>query len=203
SHRSRSAASQRERPTSSRDSSGIIQQLARSILEHSLAHYLGRRQSTNRQRDNSRLRGTAESERAPDNRWQQGNGHRYIPRSDAHDLAAQLLVSVVAFAIRHYVRNQSSACRSTRSEHGRERSPRRPNHRQDGDSGTGEPLLAAALESLNLELQSTLDSIRRVVIRPHSHDSCEAHNVLLGSSERLQRSVTNLQTSVNNTRNLH
>ena len=107
---------------------------------------------------------------------------------------------------------------------GRESRPRHRSHREnlsqsgfrdgakDGETAArdeneskrwGNRELIAALDGLSGELHATLARIRNLVRQPPRHRDCEVYRELLGNAETLQVSISNLQASTNNIRNLH
>lgn len=66
-----------------------------------------------------------------------------------------------------------------------------------------DPELSTALGSLVTELQGTSQSIQKLTRARPSHRNCEVHEGLVANSDRIQRQLSNLQSSVNNIRNLH
>ncbi|KAK1751507.1 hypothetical protein QBC47DRAFT_364515 [Echria macrotheca] len=215
----------------SRETPEILQHLGRAALAYGIERLTRqesgsskssrhkKRESSNESRKSpSRSKGKESKEKdssgSSDRRRRSRESSRLkSENSDLHHHMSQLAAGVLAFGVRQFMHHRKEKKRKE-AESGRD--PRKPTSRdrdRDRERERGlnfrpgraraDPELSAALESLNTELQGTNESIRKLTRDKPSHENCEVHKGLVDNSERIQTSLSNLQSSVNNIRNLH
>lgn len=232
SNRSRSEPSQtRERSSgkSSSESPEILHQLGRAVLAYSMKRMSG--QDTSTSTSGSRSAGRHDRDSSRRSRSSPGQKDRGTDRtsshepdtargdsSDLHHIMGQVAVGLVGYGVRQYLhqRKKSKQQAATARQPGQSRQKEGTSRGWPGvgawskDSSTNtngnrsaDPELAAALESLSGELESTSRAIRRLTNNPPCHKSCEVHHRLKANADGLQGSIADIRTSVNNIKNLH
>ena len=128
---------------------------------------------------------------------------------DLHRHMAQLAAGALAFGVKQYMHHRHERKQKDKE---RERRHKRPATAQQDrgllwGSGHDKPAvdgeLSAALGSLSTEVGDASASIRRLARAKPSHRNCEVHSGLVDSADRIEASLSKLQSSVNNVRNLH
>ncbi|KXX81386.1 hypothetical protein MMYC01_203102 [Madurella mycetomatis] len=122
--------------------------------------------------------------------------------SDMHNLLSQVAVGVFAFGIRHLIHRRREAKRQAQAA--AQVNPKGGvTAGQTQRPGAIDPELSGALNTVARELQGASDSIRRLASSAPSHRNCAVREALIADADRLHRSLANMQTSINNMRNLH
>ena len=226
SNRSRSESSQTRERSSGKNSSEspeILHQLGRAVLAYSMKRMSGQdnsssdsRSAERHDRDSSRRNRSSagQRDRSTERTGSREPGTR-SDSSDLHHIMGQVAVGLVGYGVRQYLRQRKQA-KQRAATAGQPRQSRQPDGTSRGWPGvmggwskgtngnrSADPELAAALESLSVELESTSRSIRRLTNNPPCHKSCEVHQRLKASADGIQGSIAGIQTSVNNIKNLH
>ncbi len=193
-----SRSSRPERSKGGSKASDVFQTVARGIIEYSAQKYLNRQQSssesshTKSSRRSTKSRGSTTT-REPVTR----HGSSSSSRGDGTAILGQIVVGLGALLVRRYLHH-----RKERKEKAKEEARLRDATRAPiGPKGDAE--LRAGLDALSSEAQRTSDTIRNLTARPPSHPNCEVHGALAQNADGLQKSLSNIQTGVNNIRNLN
>lgn len=209
-HSHRSATRSQPRGASDdRDNTGqspeILRQLGRAVLSYSLKRLNQQRNTRSRQRDPSSRQRSSRSQNRDTSGARDGRGSsRDLSRgdSDMHNLLSQVAVGVFAFGVRHLIHRRREAKRQAQAA--AQVNPRGGvTAGQVQRPGAIDPELSAALNTVARELQGASDSIRRLASSAPSHRNCAVRDALVADADRLHRSLANMQTSINNMRNLH
>ncbi|KAK4120210.1 hypothetical protein N657DRAFT_162771 [Parathielavia appendiculata] len=193
----------------------ILHQLGRFVLAYSLKK-LSEQKTQSQQRSRSSRRGSSPrppSKNRDHSTIRRRDSSRDLPRSDSgdiHTLASQLAVGVLAFGIRHLAlrRREAKSKVADAASQSTGTTSRTMNSNSTQDQGVNaniDPELSAALDAVTMELQGATESIRRLAYAapPPLHRNCAVRDALVADAERLSGSLSNMQASINNMRNLH
>ena len=183
---------------SKNSTSEIFGAVARGLLEYGARKYLDKQQSSTESSQSktsksstrsARSRGPA-GDRAPVSR------HGSSSSGDGTAILGQLFVGLGAFFVRQYLHR-----RKARKEKAKEEVRIR-----DAAAGGGRAAdadLQAGLNVLSSETQKTSEALRSLATGPPSHPDCRTRGALVENADRLQGSLSNIQTGANNIRNLN
>ncbi|KAH8899060.1 hypothetical protein GQ53DRAFT_363588 [Thozetella sp. PMI_491] len=177
----------------------LFQSLALGLIEYSAEKYLKRDRSSPESSDahsksshrSTRSRGPT-TERTPVGR----SGSSSTSRGDVTAVLGQLTIGLGALLVRQYLKHRK-ARKEKAKEEARIRDAQKKGQRVEGD-----PELRAGLDSLAGEAQRTSQSLRDIARTPPTHPNCEVVGALDQNADRLQQSLSNIQTGVHNIRNL-
>jgi len=174
------------------------------------------KKSKGRSKGSSKDSSSDTSERTSKRKKEKGSSHSHkSDNGDLHHHITQLAAGALAFGVRQYMHHRREKRREAAT------ASAAPSYEQRGTRAAGsstqhqrdrglhwkrrdtDPELSTALESLTSELRDTSESIRRLTRNRPSHRNCEVHRGLVENSDRIQASLSGLQTSVNNMVNLH
>jgi hypothetical protein len=192
--------SRKEKPKGTSKTGEILQTLAVGLIEYSADKYLKRKQSSG---ESSRTKSSRRSESGRDDPTTERkpvSRHGSSASSGGRErsaIAGQVIFGIGAFFVRQYLHHRR-AQKEKAKEGPRSRETRRGGPRRKGDAE-----LRDGLDALSSEARRTSESLRHLASRRRSHPHCEVSSALNQNADRLQRSLSNLETTVNNIRNLN